>query len=80
MSADGHDHIETLDSETNMSTELGELIREQTNLLIRKKALKDVEFWLTKQYLEIDQELQALEAREDKIREVADEVKSEIKE
>jgi hypothetical protein len=34
-------------------------------LLVRKSALKDVELWLNKQYLEIDQELKKIEDASD---------------
>lgn len=32
----------------------------ETELLIRKSTLKDVEIWLNQQYLEIEKELEAL--------------------
>ncbi len=34
---------------------------EKIELLIRKSALKDVEFWLYNQYVEIDRKLKELE-------------------
>lgn len=34
-------------------------------LLIRKSALKDVEIWLNKQYIEIERELQAIRSKDD---------------
>jgi hypothetical protein len=37
-------------------------MEKQIELLIRKNALKDVELWLNQQYLEINKELQTLEA------------------
>jgi hypothetical protein len=51
---------------------------EKIELLIRKNALKDVEVWLYQQYAEIDKQLEYLDAKEDKIKEVADEVRGEL--
>lgn len=39
----------------------------EIELLIRKKALKDVELWLNEQYKEIDEQLRAIEKEQDEI-------------
>lgn len=53
---------------------------ETIELLARKSTLKDLEIWLYQQYAEIDKQLEYLDARDDKIRETAGEVKAELEE
>lgn len=50
----------------------------ELELLVRENTLKSLELWLQQQYLEIAQEREAIEVYEDKVREVADEVRGEI--
>lgn len=51
-----------------------------SHLLAKKLALKEVEVWLNEQYLEIDKHIEALEAHDDRVREVGGEVQKEMEE